>query len=278
VLAEPARSLRIRWQTPWRPWGRSSARCRAVTLDRLVGFARGPDPCFPVSPASEPCPTHRRFSTPGPTRPLPWPPTPSCQSSGLLRERRVSPWRPATSRWRAGSWPPSRDHLPEQRVADDLAELGAAGGGAEANIIKLPNISASVPQLKACIAELQAQGHALPTTRRAGETTSRQPRALRPCQGQCRESGAAAGQLRSSRAPRREGVRPFKNPPPMMPWPADSKAHVATMSSGTSAQREVGDVCPPPPPESSMWLRRPVTVLKQSHCRSRPARCSTRRS
>ena len=54
-------------------------------------------------------------------------------------------------------------HLREdQRVADDLAELGRLATTPEANIIKLPNISASVPQLKAAIAELQRQGFALP--------------------------------------------------------------------------------------------------------------------
>ena len=55
------------------------------------------------------------------------------------------------------------DLLPaHQRVADHLAELGALTLQPEANIIKLPNVSASVPQLKAAIAELQAQGYALP--------------------------------------------------------------------------------------------------------------------
>ena len=58
-------------------------------------------------------------------------------------------------------------HFPEaltagQRVADALAELGALATKPEANIIKLPNISASVPQLKEAIAELQAKGYALP--------------------------------------------------------------------------------------------------------------------
>src|SRR5690606_22618033 len=54
-------------------------------------------------------------------------------------------------------------HLREdQRVADDLAELGRLATTPEANIIKLPNISASVPQLKAAIAELRQQGFALP--------------------------------------------------------------------------------------------------------------------
>ena len=50
----------------------------------------------------------------------------------------------------------------EQRVGDELAELGELPLKPEANIIKLPNISASVPQLKAAIAELQAKGYALP--------------------------------------------------------------------------------------------------------------------
>src|SRR3954447_11224679 len=51
---------------------------------------------------------------------------------------------------------------PEQRVADALAQLGELAQTPEANIIKLPNISASVPQLKAAIAELQGQGYAIP--------------------------------------------------------------------------------------------------------------------
>ena len=50
----------------------------------------------------------------------------------------------------------------EQRIGDHLAELGQLATTPEANIIKLPNISASVPQLKAAIAELQSQGYALP--------------------------------------------------------------------------------------------------------------------
>ena len=50
----------------------------------------------------------------------------------------------------------------DQRIADDLAELGSEVNLPEANIIKLPNISASVPQLKDAIAELQAQGFAVP--------------------------------------------------------------------------------------------------------------------
>src|SRR6478672_1934825 len=51
---------------------------------------------------------------------------------------------------------------PEQRISDDLAELGALATSPEANIIKLPNVSASMPQLKAAIKELQQQGYKLP--------------------------------------------------------------------------------------------------------------------
>ena len=51
---------------------------------------------------------------------------------------------------------------PEQRIGDALAELGRMCLTPDANVIKLPNISASVPQLKAAIAELQKQGYALP--------------------------------------------------------------------------------------------------------------------
>ena len=51
---------------------------------------------------------------------------------------------------------------PEQQINDDLAELGKIATTPEANIVKLPNISASVPQLKAAIKELQSQGYALP--------------------------------------------------------------------------------------------------------------------
>src|SRR3546814_20006105 len=59
----------------------------------------------------------------------------------------------------------------DQRVPDDLAELGELAKTPEANIIKLPNISASVPQLKTAIKELQAQGFALPRSeeRRVGK-------------------------------------------------------------------------------------------------------------
>ncbi len=72
-------------------------------------------------------------------------------------------WSHVTSRSPAGSWPSSpTSSPPEQQVSDDLTELGKLTLRPEANIIKLPNISASNPQLDAAIAELQSKGFALP--------------------------------------------------------------------------------------------------------------------
>ena len=89
----------------------------------------------------------------------------------------------------------------EQRLDDALAELGELAKRPEANIIKLPNISASIPQLKAAIAELQSQGFDLPDypddpSDRRGEG---RPRPLRQGQGQRGQPGAARGQLRPPR-------------------------------------------------------------------------------
>ena len=79
----------------------------------------------------------------------------------------MSPWRRGTSPWRDGSSRSFPERLTEEQRAagegdDSLAELGELAKRPEANIIKLPNISASVPQLKAAIAELQKQGYDLP--------------------------------------------------------------------------------------------------------------------
>src|SRR5213593_1618485 len=66
------------------------------------------------------------------------------------------------------------DYLtPQQKQSDDLAELGELAKTPEANIIKLPNISASIPQIKAAIKELQSQGYKLPSIPRTRRTTRR---------------------------------------------------------------------------------------------------------
>ena len=98
------------------------------------------------------------------------------------------------------------EHLTEeQRISDDLAELGELATKPEANIIKLPNVSASMPQLKAAIKELQSQGFALPDYPDDPQTDEERddPRPVRQGQGQRGQPGAARGQLRPPRPARR---------------------------------------------------------------------------
>ena len=121
----------------------------------------------------------------------------------------------------------------EQRIDDHLAELGKLAKTPEANIIKLPNISASVPQLKAAIAELQAQGYDLPDFPEDAQTEAE--RAI------ARRYGAVKGSavnpvLREGNSDRRApaAVKAYAraNPHRMGKWAADSQSHVATMSAG----------------------------------------------
>ena len=97
----------------------------------------------------------------------------------------------------------------EQRVPDNLAELGRLTQLPETNIIKLPNISASVPQLVAAIKELQDKGYdAAGLSRRIRRPTRKRPsRALRQMPGQRGEPGAARRQLGPPRTQRGQGVR-----------------------------------------------------------------------
>ena len=97
----------------------------------------------------------------------------------------------------------------EQRVDDALAELGELATKPEANIIKLPNVSASIPQLKAAIKELQEQGYDLPDYPENPQTDEdRDIRAqLRQGQGLGGQPGAARGQLRPPRAGVGQGLR-----------------------------------------------------------------------
>ena len=97
----------------------------------------------------------------------------------------------------------------EQRVPDNLAELGELTQLPDTNIIKLPNISASVPQLLAAIKELQAKGYDLPEFPGAAEDRrgKRNPAALRQVSGQRGEPGAARRQLGPPRTQGGQGVR-----------------------------------------------------------------------
>ncbi len=121
----------------------------------------------------------------------------------------------------------------EQRIGDALAELGALAKTPEANIIKLPNISASVPQLMAVIAELQAHGYALPDYPAEPKTDAE--RAIKATYSKVLGS-AVNPVLREGNSDRRApaSVKNYakKNPHSMGAWSAESKSHVAHMSEG----------------------------------------------
>lgn len=125
------------------------------------------------------------------------------------------------------------DLLPEdQRVDDDLAYLGQLATEPEANIIKLPNISASVPQLKAAVAELQEQGFALPEYVSDPQTDAERDAKAR----YATVMGSAVNPvLREGNSDRRapESVKGYarKHPHRMGAWSKDSKTNVATMDA-----------------------------------------------
>lgn len=122
---------------------------------------------------------------------------------------------------------------PDQRIADDLADLGAIAKTADANIIKLPNISASIPQLKAAIAELQSQGYSVPNYPEEPQTDDE--RAIKLKYGKVLGS-AVNPVLREGNSDRRVAgpVKAFAraNPHSMGAWRPDSKSRVAHMSEG----------------------------------------------
>ncbi|MCP2052436.1 UNVERIFIED_ORG: isocitrate dehydrogenase [Pseudomonas fluorescens] len=125
------------------------------------------------------------------------------------------------------------EQLGNKAIADHLAELGDLAVTPEANIIKLPNISASTPQLQAAIKELQAQGYALPdypetvTTDAEKETRARYDKV---------KGSAVNPVLREGNSDRRAplSVKNYarKHPHKMGAWAADSKSHIAHMSNG----------------------------------------------
>ncbi len=122
---------------------------------------------------------------------------------------------------------------PEQKVSDDLAELGELAKTPEANIIKLPNISASVPQLKAAIAELQSQGYAVPNFPENPQTDDEKTIKVR----YAKVSGSAVNPvLREGNSDRRvaNAVKQYakSHPHSMGVWSKDSKSHVSHMTDG----------------------------------------------
>ncbi|WP_452221060.1 NADP-dependent isocitrate dehydrogenase [Lacinutrix salivirga] len=127
----------------------------------------------------------------------------------------------------------------DQKVSDDLAFLGELAKQPEANIIKLPNISASVPQLKAAIKELQEKGYKLPNYPDEPENDSEKDIKSR----YDKIKGSAVNPvLREGNSDRRapKAVKNYakKNPHSMGKWSKESKSHVATMTHGDFAHNE----------------------------------------
>ncbi|NNM23318.1 MAG: NADP-dependent isocitrate dehydrogenase [Flavobacteriaceae bacterium] len=127
----------------------------------------------------------------------------------------------------------------DQRVNDALSELGALAKEPEANIIKLPNISASIPQLTAAIEELQAKGFQIPDYPEEPETDAQ--KAIQAKYDKIKGS-AVNPVLREGNSDRRapKAVKNYakKNPHSMGAWSQDSKTHVATMSDGDFRNNE----------------------------------------
>ena len=122
---------------------------------------------------------------------------------------------------------------PEQRIPDHLAALGELATRPDANIIKLPNISASIPQLKEAIAELQTHGYAVPDYPESPATDAEKAIAAR----YAKVLGSAVNPvLREGNSDRRAplSVKAFakKNPHKLGPWSRDSRSHVAHMTDG----------------------------------------------
>ena len=133
------------------------------------------------------------------------------------------------------------DKLPDdQRTADALAELGELAKTPEANIIKLPNISASVPQLNAAIAELQALGYDLPTYEEASAEDKARYDSVK--------GSAVNPVLREGNSDRRApaAVKNYarKHPHSMGEWSADSKTQVATMGRDDFRSNEQSVIMP----------------------------------
>ena len=134
----------------------------------------------------------------------------------------------------------------EQKIADHLAELGALTLTPEANIIKLPNISASVPQLKEAIAELQSKGYPLPDLPENPVTDAEKEIKAR----YAKVMGSAVNPvLREGNSDRRapKAVKDYakKHPHPMGAWSADSKTSVASMDCKGDFFSNEKSVCVP---------------------------------
>jgi len=136
------------------------------------------------------------------------------------------------------------DILPaNQKHSDDLAYLGELVQKPEANVIKLPNISASIPQLKSAVAELKAQGYMIPNYPENPKTDAE--RKIQAIFDKVKGS-AVNPVLREGNSDRRapKAIKEFakKNPHRMGTWNKNSKTHVSTMSSGDFSSTEKSTV------------------------------------
>lgn len=126
------------------------------------------------------------------------------------------------------------DHINEnQKIGDALTELGQLATAPDANIVKLPNISASVPQLKEAIAELQAQGYAIPNL--PEEAITEEEKTIKA--KYAKVLGSAVNPILREGNSDRRAPKAVKNyakahPHSMGAWSADSKSHVAHMNEG----------------------------------------------
>src|ERR1041384_4999864 len=160
---------------------------------------------------------------------------------------------------------------PEQRINDELAELGKLATRPEANIIKLPNISASIPQLKAAIKELQSKGYDVPNYPDSDAPPA--DKEIRARYGKVLGS-AVNPVLREGNSGRRAAgaVKAYarKHPHKMGAWSKDSKTHVASMSDHDFYGSEVATtVAAPPTPgmrlgasDGAVTVRKPKTPVK----------------
>jgi isocitrate dehydrogenase len=135
----------------------------------------------------------------------------------------------------------------DQKVKDSLSELGKLANSPEANIIKLPNISASVPQLKEAIAELQAHGYAIPNFPEEAKNDAEKEIKAK----YAKILGSAVNPvLREGNSDRRapKAVKNFAkaHPHSMGAWSADSKTEVATMENGDFYGSEKSITVPEP--------------------------------
>ncbi len=154
-----------------------------------------------------------------------------------------------------------------QSIPDDLTELGSMTEEPEANIIKLPNISASIPQMKACIAELQARGYSLPDYPEAPSTDEE---AQAKARFDVAMGSAVNPVLREGNSDRRapKAVKDFAkaNPPRMRAWSKDSRTHVSTMAANDFQHNEKSVTIPADTTVNIEHVASDdtVTVLKES--------------